>query len=153
VAERMIPVPKSLREQVKALRDEMFTECDSEDHLVPLALLIERLDALLSQSSPTGCSICEGTGKWTEVVRDGFVPRVVLRECPVHGAPAAPPSITDMVPGTTFYAALVGDERVEQWMRVNSCHPVARMRDGLHCWPRDVDPSTIRDVTPPEESS
>lgn len=44
--------PVSLREQVQALRDEMFAECDSEDHLVPLDLLIERLDALLSQPTP-----------------------------------------------------------------------------------------------------
>jgi len=49
------PTPSAEQEfrwRVQALRDEMFAELDSPDHLVPLDSLVERMDALLAENVP-----------------------------------------------------------------------------------------------------
>ena len=65
-------------------------------------------------------------------------------------------SIEDMEFGALFTARLLngdGAGRTERWMRINSCHPVARMRDGLHRWARHFDSYSITDVVPPTKET
>jgi len=110
----------SLREQVQALRDEMFAELDSPDHLVPLDSLIERMDAMLAEQAPS----------------------------------AEPPSIADMALGTTCHEEVSGT--VPSWAGEDQVSPCLCVldpgHDGRHQCSHQVDPSTIRDVTPPKES-
>lgn len=123
-------VPVLLREQVQALRDEMFAECDSEDHLVPLVLLIERLDALLSQPTPTA-------------EPKPLNPDSVQRVLNYHGWPPRPEG---MAPGTTF-VYLSG-----LWEVVDGGDALLRNGPGGGITYRTLsqfDPSTIRDVVVP----
>jgi hypothetical protein len=70
-----------------------------------------------------------------------------------RATPAAPPSIADMAPGTTFSCRLAGSLN-EYRLEV----PADGDRFVVHGWGQtwvhreDVDPSTIRDVTPPPAS-
>jgi hypothetical protein len=73
------------------------------------------------------------------------------QDCPKHGDRfhAAPPSIADMVPGTTFTASYGKDlSGTTRWMRCTGpsrCVNVGGVRFDAYA----IDPSTIRDVTPP----
>jgi hypothetical protein len=65
-------------------------------------------------------------------------------ECPVHGMP---PNIEEMAPGTTFWATV--DGKRELCMRANHGDVYGVTTDQWVHLNGDLDPSTIRDVTPP----
>lgn len=109
--------------------------------------------ALLSQPTPTAeqeCT-CFPVPERLHTTHYGATdPATTLEpnpDCPLHFPTAEPPRIEDMAPGTTFTAvSLRGPER---W---------TRQIDGVtdrhgNVWSIDeLDPSTIRDVTPPKEA-
>ncbi|WP_065962414.1 hypothetical protein [Curtobacterium sp. UCD-KPL2560] len=174
-----VQVPVSLREQVQALRDEMFAECDSEDHLVPLTLLIERLDALLSQ--PCTCPSGDGSLRWPcpthlptaqvptreeialtiEAIHDECgddyeamaeaVLALLSQRCPT----AEPPRIEDMAPVATHSSGEHRRVRLGQGDDLPVCDTCINVL-GLNVrWdhailrPDHDAASTIRDVIPP----
>ncbi len=119
--------------------------------------------ALLSQPTPTAepdaCPRCGGTG---EVEDDSHrhtgLPTV--GRCGLCGGSgrvtAEPPRIEDMAPGTTFVGTLsptrgsVAEPRTRRLFV--TVGPDLYDERGLHWYEEDVDPSTIRDVTPPKEA-
>lgn len=130
MAERMLLVPVSL---IERLRD-TYVGRDYEAADAAVSALL----ALLSQPTPTaGACICT-FGPDT----DG--PNI---DCPIHGQW---PIITDMAPGTTLIARPAGEDTQEARFRVA---PAGRLT--IEGWRLtgltidDLDPSTIRDVTPP----
>jgi hypothetical protein len=64
---------------------------------------------------------------------------------------AAPPSIADMASGTTFTEASDGWPRStwEVGAHIDGTRYIVRLSDGWARDPKGIDPSTIRDVTPP----
>lgn len=109
----------------------------------------ERVRALLSQPTPTAepCKRCAGTGYITSPP----MPDVVDLPCP-NCSDAEPPRIEDMAPGTTF----TGTTRqwpTQRFERVSRGR--VKAENGTLWSPLDyqgrerIDPSMIRDVTPP----
>jgi hypothetical protein len=73
----------------------------------------------------------------------------------IAAATAEPPRIEDMAPGTTFTEASGGWPRTA-WtvgQRHDGTKYAKRQSDGWVLDPKCIDPSTIRDVTPPKEQS
>ncbi|PYY63635.1 hypothetical protein DEJ30_12030 [Curtobacterium sp. MCPF17_003] len=97
---------------------------------------IDRLRALLSQPTPTAETVaCPHWEPGQITMRNG---------CTACRADAAPPSIAAMVPGTTFTAAATSD--IWRW----AVRTDGQVVSGLGIGPKSsIDPSTIRDVTPP----
>lgn len=113
------------------------------------------LEALLPQPTPTAehaddCSIDVVT--WVPGWEG--VPTALPGHCDCgRGADAKPPRIEDMAPGTTFTARLhLMDGLTDRcvFMRVDGVDVVDDA--GARWHPQDIDPSTIRDVTPPKEA-
>lgn len=149
MADRMIPVPESLIERtVQALAFE--------------GIDVPELSALLSQPTPTVEPIAvqklervrelarkarHGSERWADPLP---VPQYVLDlEAILDGDPTVtPPSIADMVPGTTFRGSFRGSGMT--WpMEVRSGGVV---RCSGSDWPADlVDPFTIREIRGPEQ--
>lgn len=78
-------------------------------------------------------------------------PRAAACDC---GAAAEPVSIADMVPGTTFTARHVDPDECggidHRWFVIRpGARPLVISDEGQHWSGDSVDPSTIRDVTPP----
>ncbi|WIE65937.1 hypothetical protein DEI99_005205 [Curtobacterium sp. MCLR17_036] len=102
------------------------------------ALTVAQGIAALSQPTPTA----KPTGPHPGELDSEFIER--------HRS-AAPPSIADMVPGTTFRMRRNNDSVWHLWCWTGR----ALMRIGAHVTVQgaigemDIDPSTIRDVTPP----
>jgi hypothetical protein len=97
--------------------------------------------ALFPQPTPsaeprTACATCDGT-RYVTGPTGGGVP------CPTCNA--EPVSIADMAPGTRF----VGDVRHGTQTFMVTIDSVIAAESGLNYFPEDIDPSTIRDVTPP----
>ncbi|MBF4602818.1 hypothetical protein [Curtobacterium sp. VKM Ac-2884] len=118
--------------------------------------------AALSQSAPTAessVSICACGHARGEHWGAGGQCTMVDCSCRGHvhkeffGEVAAPPRIADMVPGTTFTAAYGRDLSAStRWMRCTGpsrCVNVGGVRFDADA----IDPSTIRDVTPPPAAS
>lgn len=123
--EPTVPVPVSLIER---------TAAEYERDGWPLAA--EKWRALLSQPTPTAepkYTKASAAPKRLRVRGDGFVT-----------SPADPPSITNMAPGTRFRTDddtwTVMDSFGDRWLQKG---------DGDAWDIEDLDPSTIRDVTPP----
>jgi hypothetical protein len=118
----MVPVPVSLIERLLGNR--------TTDTL-------NELRALLSQPTPSaehevGCHAC--------LNRDDA-------QCNCR-APAAPPSIADMAPGTTFVGETSETRYLSRWTVLASGRIMSGM--GIPHDPSEIDPSTIRDVALPE---
>ncbi|WP_336698205.1 hypothetical protein [Curtobacterium sp. USHLN213] len=81
--------------------------------------------------------------------------QITMRKgCTACAANAAPPSIADMVPGATFTARHVDPEECggieRRWFIAQHFDMMLAISDEGQRWsPASIDPSTIRDVTPP----
>jgi hypothetical protein len=147
--------------------------------LTNVAALKDHLHALFPQPTPSAepSEQAPGSDLWahrtspnTIAVRRGYrivlsltgddeagaVARSILGLIPTApAAPAAPPGIADMAPGTTFLGRHVRgaglDDRLVLWTveRTSDPHgPIVESETGAWRF-TTVDPSTIRDVTPP----
>lgn len=139
-----MPVPVSLIERIRAGLPLWKYKVDPEADA-----LMSALDALLSQPTPTAepDEWCREEKCQYRHWRSGGLGTTHKRGagCP---APADPPSIADMVPGTTFSAN--GIRRAYQYIGDDKMIEV----DGNGVWwTSKIDPSTIRDVTPPSTES
>lgn len=138
MAEPTVRVPVSLIEQ------EIRVGMQSVETPKQLA---RRIETLLSQPTPTA--------------EDDFIKRIrnttprtdqsafdMETQRPL-GPPAAPPSIADMVPGTTFR-----DDLGVVYLRMSPREDDFVLTDsrGYFWFAYQIDPSTIRDVTPPKET-
>lgn len=94
------------------------------------------LDALLSQSTPTA----DEPGLTPSELR-------AWRALDQQKADAGPPRIEDMAPGTTFRADTIATRYGSRWTVL----PSGRVESGMGIGHEasEIDPSTIRDVTPP----
>lgn len=87
---------------------------------------------------------------------DGLPVREELRALLSHPTPSAEPvSIADMAPGTTFVAryragAFHGD--AARWRKVDATLVALASSAGTPVYATQLDPSTIRDVTPPPKT-
>jgi hypothetical protein len=110
--------------------------------------------ALFPQPTPTAEPVCGGSA--TNCIHR-FHPPMHSMACPVGQAqnhppsPAEPVSIADMTPGTRCREEVSGT--VPSWAGEDQISPclcvLATGHDGRHQCSHQVDPSTIRDVTPP----
>lgn len=159
-AESSVEVPVSLIERI----DSAYNASSDT-----LAALIEQL-WMLTQPTPTAepghrvsvypasgspederltivaeCTSCGRMGTWLDSAEGNGQARAFAD---LHSTlPTAPPRIEDMAPGTTVVIA-------HTWQvvrRPNGATFLYRDHDGYGQWaaPSDIDPSTIRDVTPP----
>ncbi len=62
-----------------------------------------------------------------------------------------PPQIEYMAPGTTFWGKFTPGGELRQFTRIEGDYPV--LIRGVEYRADDIDPSTIRDVTPPKEKT
>lgn len=133
MAERMIQVPVSLiQKTILALRVNTPQSTRRARG--------EALAALLSQPTPTAepMSADEFSARWRGA-------DAVLRGM---SEPAAPPSIAEMVPGTTF------EWEGHRFMRLSATAQYPLVDDGGFLFDVDsIDPSTIRNITPPGDSN
>lgn len=149
VAERMVQVPVSLIRRVLLMLHGPYA-----------GLTAEELRALLSQPTPTSEPFRPAPDEWftfgSHVGFDG--PLVFSDETDEVGDPlwerhpeqlATPPSIADMVPGTTF----TEDVRWTVTGTLSTGVVVAHSDSGEMRFADRFDPSTIRDVTLPKEPS
>jgi hypothetical protein len=126
----MVPVPVSLIER-------MLSAADAG--LIPATIDRNDLRALLSQPTPTAEMIA--CPHWEPG-------RITMRKgCTACAATSVPSSITDMVPGTTFR-----DGKHQYTVEPVLLREVRR-DDGQKFYADEIDPSTIRDVTPPTEGT
>ncbi len=93
-----------------------------------------------------------------QTTSDIVLAQEVARLIPDDAPPTAePPRIEDLAPGTTFRAKHVDPEECGNAMRtwfVFGLRRVILFNDWGQRWSVDsIDPSTIRDVTPPKEST
>jgi len=110
------------------------------------------VDALLSQPTPSAerddlLSCLElgddGNYHWDTDMLDRLLERHMGE------FPAAPPRIEDMAPGTTFTAPLRDNSEDRRWMV--TAHGLASSDGSAGVDSKWIDPSTIRDVTPPKD--
>jgi hypothetical protein len=110
------------------------------------------IDALLSQPTPTAehHDLCA-----TRIPGMG-IPGLegVPQPCNCHLFLPEPPRIEDMAPGTRFVGRHVKPEECggvdHSWFVIRSSRPPLVISDEGQHWSGDsIDPSTIRDVTPP----
>jgi hypothetical protein len=136
VADRMIPVRESLIERtVQALAFE--------------GIDVPELSALLSQPTPTaepdegGYCHC-GTAKESHSIEEHAYVDMGI-------PPVEYQSIVQLNEGSTFYARQHGDPQERFWFLAAGMGVVSL--DAIMAHANSIDPSTIRDVTPPKEQS
>ncbi|PZE66914.1 hypothetical protein [Curtobacterium sp. MCBD17_021] len=105
--------------------------------MVPLRAVIAVMDHY-----DNGDGECEPEDRW-RLFRDM---RSLLESKQVGRSPAEPVSIADMAPGTTFTGRIWGETDDELWFRTALG---AVSASGVRASDDHIDPSTIRDVTPP----
>jgi hypothetical protein len=147
VAEPTVPVPVSLIEDVDAVLSDAqhHDDCTHSRNLARCTCAIgvarRSLRALLSQSTPTG------EPDWPkQTTQPGVTEEEVMRR--IDRSVGKSPSIADMVPGTTFVT------EGQRFMRIQTASglgwaPTLVSEGGMFAGADDIDPSTIRDVTPP----
>lgn len=125
------------------------------------AAMIQTAEWALSQPTPTAeprVSICDcGHARGEHSGPDG---RCTASDCRcwghVHkeffGDAAAPLSIAEMAPGTTFVQAVMWTVTASDRGHKYARRPVGQFGSQI-ITDYDIDPSTIRDVTPPEVTS
>lgn len=160
MSEPYVEVPVSLptREQINsAVGEALFNASNYPRAAMPHILghdigplrnkVTEAVMAALSQPNPTAEPVqhpCERDG------HDDY-----CGACAMCGR-AAPPSIADMAPGTTFTGEAGIGWLPSEWTvgeRHDGTKYVTRTSDGWVLEPRDIVPSTIRDVQIPEDAS
>jgi hypothetical protein len=113
--------------------------------------------ALFPQPAPSverGVSTCYDTTPHLPHRGDrgiGDEPDITWVPLRCDGVPAEPPSIADMAPGTELTEGVrwsVGRDRNGNTFLYRNANGFAQM-----CLPDDLAPSTIRDVTPPEDAA
>lgn len=114
----------------------------------------ERIRALLSQPTPAAeevrieCPRCKGYGVDPSVQQAGD--KVIdCTRCGGDGEVAESPRIGDMAPGTTFMAATVQGYSSRWTVAVIGVLDATGMRYSIGY----INPSTIRDVTPPKDAA
>ena len=140
-------VPVSLIERVKrAVLDTAFLSQEDAE------AVWQRVAAALSQPTPSAerddlLSCLElgddGNYHWDTDMLDRLLERHMGE------FPAAPPRIEDMAPGTTFTAPLRDNSEDRRWMV--TAHGLASSDGSAGVDSKWIDPSTIRDVTPPKD--
>lgn len=95
---------------------------------------------------PDVCYNCHGAGHF-----DGGDMRdnEPCHACNSTGMAVPPPSVQDMAVGTTFTADFVFGNRGCRFERGDGDAPIRLVPARTSYWIDDIDPSTIRDVTPP----
>jgi hypothetical protein len=167
------------QQQARAWRHRQRVEGDDAAAMFAgdLAHMLEQLTGALAAALPQRTPSAEGTvvqrvedeleyrvrtavAQWKAADHDGRDSSAVVNE-EVRGgrvavraylarpaAPAVPASIADMVPGTTFTAVFHGEQ--DRFFRCRE----SLARAGRYLVSMDaIDPSTIRDVTPPPATS
>lgn len=143
MAERMVQVPESL---IEGLLNDFGNR---------RARAMRDARALLSQPTPTASESdirLALARRWLNIDRsDGFegLHAILFGPLPSGTSTAEPPRIEDMAPGTMFTAQMIGSNREHRLTAPNFGvqYHVADHDVWIHR--RDIDPSTIRDVTPP----
>lgn len=108
------------------------------------------LAALLSQPTPTAEPVSPRClFAHTMVTADGRCGRCGAQLVDPRGQADAPPRIADMAPGTTFVARPSGSPRWLAFSRLPGADPDVEDNEGDRWRWFAIDPSTIRDVTPP----
>lgn len=133
MSEKYMQVPVSLIERLYA----------GEDVVDELHDLVPHRDSQPTPTAEASCE-CEHTSfDHGHSEGDGCL------HCPCKEFTPAPPSIADMVPGTTFMARHVRGF----WDQFSvECGSLRRQGRGT-CGADEIDPSTVRDVTPPADAS
>ncbi|MDT0211220.1 hypothetical protein [Curtobacterium sp. BRD11] len=135
-----LPTREQLDQMWNRARNDMTIPRTYDGGMLPVDAFhagVAAMSALLSQPTPTAEPIDAVSASCV----DGATPEQ-QRET------AEPPRIEDMAPGTTFTAAASSD--VWRW----AVRQDGQVVSGLGIGPKSsIDPSTIRDVTPPRSAS
>lgn len=155
MTEKYVQVPVSLIEQLRREYADVLPAGVSWS-------TVESINALLSTTptaEPDRVFRCEDCGDEFEDDHYGDAQAhedQYGHNVPSWTTPAAPPSIADMVPGTTFTEASNGWPRTA-WtvgQRHDGMKYIKRQSDGWTVLDLDsIDPSTIRDVQPPKDAA